>query len=53
MILNTLHWKQTEFILSFFETAPNYCILDSFVDYEGYCISSKGILPMVIDVMVI
>ena len=24
-----------------FETAPKYCISDSFVDYEGYFISSK------------
>ena len=24
-----------------FETAPKYCILDSFVKYEGYSISSK------------
>ena len=27
-----------------FETAPKYCILDSFVDYEGYSFSSKGFL---------
>ena len=26
-----------------FEIAPKYCISDSFVDYEGYSISSKGI----------
>ena len=25
-----------------FEIAFNYCILDSFVDYDGYSISSKG-----------
>ena len=25
-----------------FEIVPKYCILDSFVDYEGYSISSKG-----------
>ena len=25
-----------------FEIAPKYCTLDSFVDYEGYFISSKG-----------
>ena len=37
----------------FFETAPKYCILDSFVDYEDYSISSKGFLPTVIDIMVI
>ena len=27
-----------------FETAPKNCIWDSFVDYEGYFISSKGFL---------
>ena len=36
-----------------FETAPKYCISDSFVDYEGYSISSKGFLPTVVDMMVI
>ena len=36
-----------------FETAPKYCISDSFVDYEGYSISSKGFLPIVVDIMVI
>ena len=38
-----------------FETvfAPKYCILDSFVDYEGYSISSKGFLSTVVDIMVI
>ena len=30
-----------------FEIAPKYCILDSFVDYDGYSISSKGFLPTV------
>ena len=33
--------------------APKYCILDSFVDYDGYSISSKGLLPTVVDIMVI
>ena len=33
-----------------FETAPKYCILDSFVDYDGYSISSKGFLPKVVDI---
>ena len=28
-----------------FETASKYCISDSFVDYDGYSISSKGLLP--------
>ena len=27
-----------------FETISKYCILNSFVDYEGYSISSKGFL---------
>jgi len=35
-----------------FEIASKYCILDSIVDYD-YSISSKGFLPMVIDIMVI
>ena len=35
-----------------FETAPKYCISDSFVDYEGYSISFKGLLPMIVDIMV-
>ena len=30
-----------------FEIASEYCILDSFVDYDGYSISSKGFLPTV------
>ena len=36
-----------------FETAPKYCILYSFVDYAGYSISSKGFLPIVVDIVVI
>ena len=28
-----------------FEIAPKYRILDSFVEYDGYSISSKGFLP--------
>ena len=36
-----------------FEVVPKYCILDSFVDYDGYSISSKGFLPTVVDIMVI
>ena len=35
-----------------FEIAPKYCILNSFVDYESYSISSKGFLPSVVDIMV-
>ena len=36
-----------------FEIASKYCISDSFVDHDGYSISSKGILPAVVDIMVI
>ena len=36
-----------------FEIASKYCLLDSFVDYDGYSISSKGFLPTVVDIMVI
>ena len=35
------------------EIAPKYCILDSFVDYDGYSISSKGFLPTVVDTIII
>ena len=33
--------------------ASKSCILDSFVDYDGYYLSSEGFLPAVVDVMVI
>ena len=36
-----------------FEIASKYCISDSFVDHDGYSISSKGSLPSVVDIMVI
>ena len=36
-----------------FEIASKYCILGSFVDYDGYSISSKGFLPTVVYTMVI
>ena len=36
-----------------FEIASKYCISDSFVDYDGYTISSEGFLPIVVDIMVI
>ena len=35
-----------------FEIASKYCILDSFVDYDGYSISSKGFFPTIVDIMV-
>ena len=36
-----------------FETASKYCISDSFVDHDGYSISSEEFLPAVVDIMVI
>ena len=36
-----------------FESASKYCISDSFVDHDGYSISSKGFLPTVVNIMVI
>ena len=54
VILNGLPWKQTDHSLVF-EVAPKYCILDSFFSYyyEADSISSKGFLPIVVDIMVI
>ena len=36
-----------------FEIASEYCISDSFVDHDGYSISSEGFLPAVVDIIVI
>ena len=36
-----------------FEIASKYCISDSFLDHDGYSISSEGFLPTVVDIMVI
>ena len=36
-----------------FEIASKHCILDSFVDHDGYSISSEGFLPAVVDTIVI
>ena len=41
-----------EIILSF-EIASKYCMFDSFVDCDGYSISSEGFLPSLEDIMVI
>ena len=35
-----------------FEIASKHCISDSFVDRDGYSISSEGFLPAVVDIMV-
>jgi len=42
--------KQTDHSV-IFEIASKYCILDSFADYYGYSISSKGFF--VVDIMII
>ena len=47
-----LPWKQTDHSVVF-EIAPRHCILDFFVHYESYSISSKGFLPSIINIMVI
>ena len=36
-----------------FDIVSKYCVSDSFVDYDGYSISSPEFLPTVIDIMVI
>ena len=35
-----------------FEIESKYCISESFVDYDGYSISSKGFLLPVVDIIV-
>ena len=51
-MVNGLPWKRTEITLSFLKLHPSMHF-NSFVDYEGYSISSKGFLPTVMDIMVI
>ena len=36
-----------------FEIASKYCISESFVDHDGYSISSEGVLLAVVDIIVI
>ena len=43
--------EQRSFYL--FEITSKYCISDSFVDHDGYSISSEGFLPSVVDIMII
>ena len=52
MILNGLPWKRRDHSVVF-ETASKYYISDSFVDHDGYSISSEGFLPTVVDIRVI
>ena len=46
-----LEMNRDHFVI--FEIASKYCISDSFVDYGGYSISSKGFLATVVGIMVI
>ena len=43
--------EQRQFFV--FEIASKYYISDSFVDYDGYFISSTGFLPAIVDMMAI
>ena len=52
MIVNGLPWKRRDHSV-IFEIASKYYILDSFVDPDGYSISSRGFLPTEVDIMVI
>ena len=52
VILNLLPWKRTEIILSFLRLHPSTAS-DSFVDHDGYSISSEEFLPAVVEIMVI
>ena len=40
-------------VFEFLKCSTKYCISDSFVDCDGYSISSKGFLPTVVDITVI
>ena len=51
-MLNGLLWKRTEIILSFLRLHPS-TVFQTLVDYEGYSISSKGFLPIVVDIVVL
>ena len=52
VILNGLPWKLTEIILLFLRLHPSTAF-ETFVDYNGYSISSEGFLPAIVDIMVI
>ena len=52
MILNVFALEMNRDHSAVFQIASKYCILDSFVDYEGYFNFSKGFLPSVVDMMV-
>ena len=42
-----IEWLALETNRDHFEIASKYCISDSFVDHDGYSISSEGFLPAV------
>ena len=46
-------WEMNRDHSVIFEIISKYCISDSFVDHDGYSISSEGFLPTVVDIMVI
>ena len=47
-----IEWFALETNRDHFEIASKSCISDSFVDYEGYSIASKGFLPTAVDIIV-
>ena len=49
MLESPLDYKDHSVVL---EIRSKYCISDSFVDHDGYSISSEGFLPAVVDIMV-
>ena len=55
LVLHDIEWFALEMNQDHlvFEIAPKYCVLNCFVDYEGYSIPSKGFLPTVVDRMVV
>ena len=52
IMLNGLPWKRTEIILSFLRLHPSTPFWTLLLTIEGYSISSKGFLSIVIDIMV-
>ena len=46
-----ISWLQSPSVI--FEIASKYYIVDSFVDYDGYSISSMVFLSTLVDIMVI
>ena len=52
MILNRFALKMNRDDCVVFDIISKYCILDSFVDYEGYSISSEGFTSTIVDIMI-